>query len=88
MTDYYVTRPTTHNDLGQPLDFEVPDWTPRERPPRTASEGRYCTVSPLDADRDARELFEAVITDADGADGANWTYLPYGPFERFEDYDA
>ena len=85
MTDYYITEPTTTNALGQPLDFDVPDWTPRDAPPHTAIEGRYCRVAPLDADRDARELYEAVMTDANGA---NWTYLPYGPFATFEDYDT
>lgn len=84
MTEKYVTTPSATNELGQPLDFEVPGWTPRAAPPRTAIEGRYCTVAPLDTDRDGRELYDAVMHDTDGA---NWTYLPYGPFATFEAYN-
>ena len=85
MTDTTEPEPAQHNALGQPLDFEVPGWTPRERPPATPIEGRWCTVAPIDADRDARQLYDAVMHDADGA---NWTYLPYGPFDTFEAYDT
>jgi len=85
MTEKYITEPSAKNELGQPLDFEVPGWMTRAHPPRTAMTGRWCTVAPIDADHDAAELYDAVMHDADGA---NWTYLPYGPFETFEAYDA
>ncbi|MEQ8667001.1 MAG: GNAT family protein [Rhodospirillales bacterium] len=80
MTD----KPAEHNDLGQPLDFRVPDWTARERPPGTPIAGRWCDIEPIDADAHAQELYDAVMHDADGA---NWTYLPYGPFATFAAYD-
>ena len=35
------------NHLGQPIGFPLPEWTARKHPPRTAMEGRYCTVEPV-----------------------------------------
>ena len=71
------------NELGQPIGFPLPHWTPRPRPPRSAMEGRYCRVEPVDPARDAADLHAAYRRDTEGR---NWTYLPYGPFARFEDY--
>lgn len=85
MTEKYITQPSEMNTLGQPLDVEVPDWTVRPRPPRTAIEGQYCSVAPLNADADGPELYEAVLADTDGF---NWTYLPYGPFETYDGFEA
>ena len=73
------------NHLGQPIGFPLPGWTARPRPPRTAMEGRYCTVEPVEPARHAAELHTAYLLDQQGR---NWTYLPYGPFPRFEDYRA
>jgi RimJ/RimL family protein N-acetyltransferase len=71
------------NELGQPIGFPLPHWTPRPRPPRSAMDGRYCRVEPVDPARDAADLHAAYRRDTEGR---NWTYLPYGPFARFEDY--
>lgn len=71
------------NQLGQPIGFPLPHWTARPRPPRTAIEGRFCTVEPLDPARHAADLYAAYQLDTEGR---NWTYLPYGPFSRFEEY--
>jgi RimJ/RimL family protein N-acetyltransferase len=71
------------NDLGQPIGFPLPQWTARPRPPRSAMEGRYCIVEPIDPARHAVELHAAHLLDKEGR---NWTYLPYGPFPRFEDF--
>ena len=71
------------NHLGQPIGFPLPGWSARLRPPRTAMEGHYCTVEPIDPARDAADLYAAYALDKEGR---NWTYLPYGPFPRFEDY--
>src|SRR6516165_2714426 len=46
------------NHLGQPIGFPLPEWTARPRPPRTAMEGRYCTVEPVDSARHAFARFE------------------------------
>ena len=35
------------NRLGQPIGFAVAHWMPRCRPPRTAMEGRFCRVAPM-----------------------------------------
>ena len=71
------------NQLGQPVGFPVPGWTPRPTPPRTPMVGRFCTVEPLDAARHAAELFEA---NAEDREGRNWTYYNYGPFATLDDY--
>jgi RimJ/RimL family protein N-acetyltransferase len=71
------------NSFGQPIGEPVADWTARPRPPRTAMEGRFVRVEPLDLDRHARELFDANTA---AADHRSWTYLPADGFDRFEDY--
>ena len=71
------------NELGQPIGFPLPDWTRRPRPPRTAMEGRFCIVEPVDPARHAADLHAANSLDREGR---NWTYLPYGPFDRLDDY--
>ncbi len=68
---------------GLPVGFEVPDWQPRERPPRTTIAGRYCRLEPLDPDRHSEALFKACQLDSAGL---NWTYLPYGPFPDIAAY--
>src|SRR3546814_5783693 len=65
------------NELGQPVGEAVLDWQPRQAPPRTAMQGRFCRVEPLDPARHAEDLFAAYRADKEGR---NWTYLPYGPF--------
>jgi len=74
-----------HNELGQPIGFPVPNWTPCALPSRTPMEGRFCRVEVLDPDRHAAELY-----DANSADTENrmWTYLGYGPFANYADYRA
>jgi len=68
------------NEFGQPIGPPLPGWSPRPLPPRTAVEGRFCRVEPLDLERHAAQLFAA---NSDDRDGRNWTYLPYGPFPSF-----
>lgn len=76
---------TQQNGFGQPIGFPVPGWTPRPRPPRTAMEGRYCRVEPLDPGRHADDLFAA---NAEDAGGRNWTYLSVEPPPTREAYRA
>jgi RimJ/RimL family protein N-acetyltransferase len=73
------------NEFGQPLGFPLPHWMSRLRPPRSAMEGRFCIVEPVDPARHAADLHAANSPDREGR---NWTYLPYGPFDRLEDYRA
>jgi len=72
-----------HDALGQPIGCPLDGWTERPPPPRTAMEGRYCRVEPIDPGRHAAELHEANREDAENR---IWTYLPYGPFETLSDY--
>jgi len=73
------------NHLGQPIGFPLPGWTARQRPPRTAMEGRLCRVEPIDLDHHAADLHTANLADREGR---NWTYLAYGPYQRLEEYRA
>jgi RimJ/RimL family protein N-acetyltransferase len=71
-----------HNEFGQPIGDPVAGWAVRPRPPRTAMEGRYCRVEPLDLDRHAAELHAA---NTGAADDRRWTYLSA---DGFADADA
>ena len=63
------------------VEFRIGDpVTPRavSSPPRSAIPGRTVTLVPLDPDRHAAGLFDAV--QGAGADPHMWDYLGYGPF--------
>jgi RimJ/RimL family protein N-acetyltransferase len=47
--------------------------------------GRLAIVEPLDAERHAAQLFEAMSLDREGR---NFTYYPYGPFATLDEYRA
>jgi len=59
-----VTRTSEH---GRPIGDEVPGWSARERPRRTALSGRYVTLEPVTPSH-AEDLFAAT------RDPALWTY--------------
>jgi RimJ/RimL family protein N-acetyltransferase len=71
------------NELGLPIGFAVPGWTPPPRPPREPMVGRYCRVEPLEIDRHAADLYAANRADAEQR---IWVYLAYGPFDSLESY--
>src|SRR6266481_3850268 len=71
------------NHLGQPVGAPVAGWSPRPRPPRTAIEGRFCTIEPLDPERHAAQLFAAYAEDREGR---MWTYPPRGPYASPDEY--
>ena len=72
------------NNLGQPVDEEVQNWSVPPRPPRTTLQGRYCRLEPLSLDH------ASALHAAHGRDtaGRNWTYLPAGPYDTEADYAA
>jgi RimJ/RimL family protein N-acetyltransferase len=71
------------NDLGQPIGFPVPDWRGAKKPPRSPLTGRFCRIEPLDPERHAGPLHEALREDREGR---VWTYLSAGPFESLDAY--
>ena len=73
------------NSLGQPIGDPVPNWKPVAPPPRAPIDGRYCRIEPIDPERHAAQLFEAVSEDQDGR---TWTYMGYGPFATLPEYRA
>ena len=56
----------------KPIGFSLGDWI-----------GRYCRRERLDADRDARPLFDAYALDSEDR---NWTYLEQGPLENYAEF--
>jgi RimJ/RimL family protein N-acetyltransferase len=60
------------NGFGQPVGPAVEAWSERRRPERTAIDGRYCRIEPVDLERHAVALFESYMQAPDGRD---WTYL-------------
>jgi len=76
-----VTDRTT--PFGDPIGFDVPGWTARPRPPRTAMVGRYGHVEPVDLARHADELYAANRVDPGRR---NWTYLASDGFDDFQGY--
>lgn len=66
----------------QPVGFPLPDWRPPPPPSRTALQGRYCRVEPLDAGRHAADFHAANLLEPDLR---GWTYLTYGPFASADD---
>ncbi len=73
------------NSLGQPIGDPVPQWKPVAPPPRTPIDGRYSRIEPIDPERHAAQLFEAI---SDDQDGRTWTYMGYGPFATLPEYRA
>jgi RimJ/RimL family protein N-acetyltransferase len=73
------------NSLGQLIGDPVPHWKPVAPPPRTPIDGRYCRIEPIDPERHAAQLFEAI---SDDPDGRTWTYMGYGPFATLPEYRA
>lgn len=71
------------NASDMPVGTLVPDWSPRELPPRTPMEGIHCRVEPFDVAQHANELFQAYRADTENR---IWTYLTSGPFEDLETY--
>ena len=78
MTDHF-------NALGQPIGAPLTITLPRPRPPRTAMQGQWCDVVPLDPEAHASALFHAYSHDSEGR---IWTYLPAGPFADLAAYRA
>jgi RimJ/RimL family protein N-acetyltransferase len=72
------------NEFGQPIGPAVPGWEPRPQPPRTALEGRWARIEPLDVEAHAASMFAAHAT---AEDGRRWTYLPYGPFDNLGSFE-
>ncbi|EJN00954.1 acetyltransferase, ribosomal protein N-acetylase [Herbaspirillum sp. YR522] len=74
---------STLNQWNQPVGQAMPHWQPRALPSRLQLQGRYCRLEPIDAERHARDLFEAF---ASAPDGSDWTYMASGPFASIDDY--
>ncbi len=60
------------NRYGQPIGEPMPDWQPARRPGGATLGGRFCSLAPLEPQRDYAALFEAFQLASDGRD---WTYL-------------
>lgn len=47
------------NRYGQPVGEPMPDWQPARRPGGATFGGRFCSLAPLEPQRDYAALFEA-----------------------------
>ena len=63
-------------------DSDLSNWTPPPLPPRTAMQGRYVRLEPLEPGH-YKELFEAFKEDREDA---MWRYLPTGPYASVAEY--
>jgi len=70
-----VSEDQRTNDLGQPIGFEVADFTGAETPRALTLEGRYCRLEKLDPGHSS-DLYAALLDDETGA---LWTYLSEEP---------
>jgi RimJ/RimL family protein N-acetyltransferase len=61
------------------------NWQPAATPPRTALNGHYVCLEPLDSARHGDELWQAL--QGPDSDPALWDYLPYGPFSERGAFD-
>jgi RimJ/RimL family protein N-acetyltransferase len=71
--------------MNETVGFDLPDWAPREMPPRTILTGQYCSVVPLDVKQHGDQLYSALCQ---SEDDHNWIYLPYGPYQSKDDFIA
>jgi len=80
------TANDTHrfNELGQPIGFALPDWKAPPFPPHREQAGRYARLEPLNAEKHARDVYEAQREDEAGE---RWTYLFHGPYTEFAPYE-
>lgn len=69
---------TRKSKTGLPIGDALPDWKGAQTPPRTAIEGRFCRIEPIDVAAHCDDLFAAFSLDTDAR---NWTYLGIGPFD-------
>lgn len=72
------------NEWGQAIGPALIGFAPPSAPPRMPLSGRYVELWPLDPERHARDLWQAL----EGLPGSHWTYLPYGPFATFAEFNA
>ena len=61
------------------------DWSGASEPAAVRLSGRHAQLLPLDAARDAPELWSAY---ADDHRGEGWNWLPYGPFDSRREFDS
>ena len=59
------------NEFGQQVNDLVPGWQGARVLRRTALNGRFCRLEPLDVDRHAADLFAAYAL----GDNSDWTWL-------------
>lgn len=69
------------NQFHQPVGQSLSDWKGAPFPLVQQMAGRYCKLERINAERHAKDLYEAY---GEASDNRDWTYLPVGPFETFD----
>ncbi|CDL40835.1 GNAT family acetyltransferase PA5433 [Citrobacter freundii] len=65
------------NQFHQPVGMTLSDWKGAPFPQAQQITGRYCKLERINAERHAKELYEAY---SEASDCRDWTYLAVGPF--------
>lgn len=71
------------NQFHQPVGMTLSDWKGAPFPQAQQITGRYCKLERINAERHAKELYEAY---SEASDCRDWTYLAVGPFETFDTF--
>lgn len=71
------------NEFNQIVGYPISNWQAAKRPANECLYGKYCYLEPVDVNKHATNLYEALAIDNAGE---SWTYLPYGPFNTQIDF--
>ena len=71
------------NQFHQPVGQSLSDWKGVPFPQAQQITGRYCKLERINAERHAKELYEAYC---EASDFRDWTYLAAGPFDTFASF--
>lgn len=66
------------NQFQQPVGVSLPDWKGAPFPQAQQITGRYCKLERINAERHAKDLYEAYC---EASDCRDWTYLAVGPLK-------
>src|SRR3990167_2955215 len=71
------------NEFNQIVGYKVEQWISAKKPEKKVLRGKYCSLEPLEINKHAEALFNALAIDNAGE---SWTYLPYGPFKTLDEF--
>lgn len=79
--ELYYNKDDLGYSIGLPVNLTINKAIHPKDAEKKVLKGMYCTLHPLDIDRDAEELFESFSSDIE-----IWRYMNYGPFLDANEY--